>query len=271
MRCLFFLILIHFGWVMLPPAARAQTDGFHLYTAIEGGFQMVTYEKVRYSFPDLISETETAFFRIRPDGVFDYDGPFDMPAPIKDSAAIATGGIGAEWTSPLFEFLIFSSRLHLGGELNFGYSAFRSAPDNVYSIDGELVTGLIIANDIVITDTVQLTESFALNAITDLGLYVSPNLLLFGRVGYAYIESEQKIASVAQQRRTLLNARDEEIRTLQFFTRYAEAEEELHTLIAGGGLRYQLSTHLGLRFYYLNHIGRREAHDLRFGFVWRVF
>ena len=256
MRCLFSLALIYFGLITLPAEAQMHDSQYRIYFTIESGWQSVEYKKIRSVNANLLSGR---LGLLRPAGVFDIAGPK------KDDAFIATGGLGAEWRSPLFEFLFFSSLLHIGGEVSAGYSSFRGEVDNVFDTLSSTLTPQPTGR--VMTDTVRVAESFAFNLATDFGFYLFQNLLLFGRFGYAYIESERDVLSIER----------EDVLTLQGphvseEARYADmGTVGSHAFIAGIGLRYQLIENLGARFYYLNHIGRREAHDIRFGLIWWIF
>ena len=186
------------------------------------------------------------------------------PGPKGDGAFTAAGGIGLEQSSSLYSFLFFTSRFHLGGELNLGYSSFRGSADHVYRL---VRPGTETQLENEITSTISVKEAFALNLAADWGLYIFESLMLFNRLGYAYIDSSYDILEVDRRPVNLVGGG----MGINVSVNYAEAEDGAHAFIVGGGMRYQLSQDFGVRFYYLRHIGRREADELRFGFIWRLF
>ena len=262
MRYVYLFPLILLGVNFQLAALPAQADDiyenqYRMYVAIESGWQSAEYKKIRYRDTRLEAGRVVAT---------DSMGVFTIEGPKGNNIFTVTGGIGFEQKSSLFKFLIFSSqaRSHIGGEVNVGYSSFRgSAPDNVYRSFslGQAIPGQET------TDTVRIKESLMLNVAMDVGLYMFESLLLFSRFGYSYLEAEREILSVLRNQADLPGGGTGA--TLN--TQYAKTDAENQAFIIGVGLRYQLSAHSGMRFYYLNHIGTREAHDLRLGLLWWIF
>ena len=259
MRHLFFLIPFLFGLAVSSAQAQIGDNPYRIYIAIEGGWQSVEYDKLRYISPNLRLRDElTSRPRtFRPLGVFSIDGPK------QDGVFIAAGGIGVERKFQGVQFLFLPSRLYTGAEVNFGYSSFRAEMLNTYK---PLDSAGDEEDDEEITDAVRVEESLAISAAADLGFYIFWDILLFSRIGYAYVDSQQDVHEVFSRETDSVSGTI----TLSI-AQYAESESEHHAFIIGGGLRYQLSDRVGARFYYLSHHGGREAHDVRFGFVWRVF
>ena len=259
MRWLFSLTLIYAGLTSLPAQAQHTDRPYRIYFAIESGWQDVEYKKIRSMSASLLT------------GQLGLSGEADVrdiTGPKGDGAFTASGGLGAEWRSPLFQFLFLSPALHIGGEISIGYSSFRGEADNVFPVLGVVVPQQPLADGSAITDTVRIAESLALHVAADLGLYIFQNLLLFSRFGYAYIESERDVVSIRRSNTQTLN----DIDYVDERRRYGRMGTiGSNAFIAGVGLRYKLTENFGARFYYLNHIGRREAQDIRLGLVWWIF
>ena len=118
-------------------------------------------------------------------------------------------------------------RLYAGGELNLAYTSFDTDIQEL-------------------GDNGRVEEKWILGAFADGGVYVQKDVLVFGRIGYIYVDSDFDNQSNIEG-----------------------LKDELSALAFGGGVEYEVGLGLGVRAYYLYHEGRREAHDIRAGIIWR--
>ena len=132
------------------------------------------------------------------------------------------------------------SRLYVGGEFGVAVSSFKddlAVPAQTVP-EGEEPPPIARA--------ARIEENYILHAVVDGGIYVFEDLLVFGRAGYIYVDSDIDSATVDN------------------------LDDKFSVFAFGGGVEYEIGLGLGVRVTYLRHEDDdRDADDVRAGIIWR--
>ncbi len=142
-----------------------------------------------------------------------------------------------------------------GGGLGVGLSFLRLYAGAELTFVGIDSDGSISREFTGTSDTFKtnIDDKWILNAMVDGGIYLLDDVLLFGRVGYVYTDSNVKNG-----------VRVNSASDLEDFGNINES-----AFAFGGGVEYEIGLGLGVRLYYLHHQGNREANEVRSGIIWR--
>ena len=134
------------------------------------------------------------------------------------------------------------SRLYVGGEFGLAASSFKDdlaapVPEGDETMPMEMERS-----------SARIEENYILHAVVDGGVYVFEDLLVFGRAGYIYVDSD-----------------------IEDNVNVDNLDDAFSIFAFGGGVEYEIGLGLGVRVTYLRHEDDdRDAHDVRVGIVWRL-
>ena len=141
------------------------------------------------------------------------------------------------------------SRLYVGGEFGVAVSSFKddlAVPAQTVPEGDDATTPMEMEMPMEMERSARIEENYILHAVVDGGVYVFEDLLVFGRAGYIYVDSDIDSANV--------DGLDDEFSVFAF----------------GGGVEYEIGLGLGVRVTYLRHEDDdRDADDVRVGIIWR--
>ena len=133
------------------------------------------------------------------------------------------------------------SRLYVGGEFGVAVSSFKDDLAAPAPEGDDATTPMEMERS-----AARIEENYILHAVVDGGIYVFEDLLVFGRAGYIYVDSDIDSATVDN------------------------LDDEFSVFAFGGGVEYEIGLGLGVRVTYLRHEDDdRDADDVRAGIIWR--